>query len=83
MMDLHNYPLDVQNCTVEIESCKYLILSFYVLNYYLVTLYYAVIYGPVMLIPYSVMLPVVAHMFILSDNYFTCNKSESCILRIW
>ena len=23
MMDLHNYPLDVQNCTVEIESCMY------------------------------------------------------------
>lgn len=23
MMDLHYYPLDVQNCTVEIESCKY------------------------------------------------------------
>ncbi len=22
-MDLHYYPLDVQNCTVEIESCKY------------------------------------------------------------
>jgi gamma-aminobutyric acid receptor subunit beta len=22
-MDLRNYPLDVQNCTVEIESCKY------------------------------------------------------------
>ena len=21
MMDLHNYPLDIQNCTVEIESC--------------------------------------------------------------
>ena len=24
MMDLHYYPLDRQNCTVEIESCKYL-----------------------------------------------------------
>ena len=24
MMDLHYYPLDNQNCTVEIESCKYL-----------------------------------------------------------
>ena len=23
MMDLHYYPLDNQNCTVEIESCKY------------------------------------------------------------
>jgi len=23
MMDLHYYPLDSQNCTVEIESCKY------------------------------------------------------------
>ena len=23
MMDLHYYPLDIQNCTVEIESCKY------------------------------------------------------------
>jgi hypothetical protein len=23
MMDLHNYPLDAQNCTVEIESCMY------------------------------------------------------------
>ena len=22
MMDLHHYPLDQQNCTVEIESCK-------------------------------------------------------------
>jgi hypothetical protein len=22
MMDLHYYPLDVQNCTIEIESCK-------------------------------------------------------------
>lgn len=22
MMDLHYYPLDTQNCTVEIESCK-------------------------------------------------------------
>ena len=22
MMDLHYYPLDSQNCTVEIESCK-------------------------------------------------------------
>lgn len=22
MMDLHNYPLDSQNCTVEIESCE-------------------------------------------------------------
>lgn len=25
MMDLHYYPLDIQNCTVEIESCKCLI----------------------------------------------------------
>ena len=24
MMDLHYYPLDRQNCTVEIESCEYL-----------------------------------------------------------
>ena len=24
MMDLRNYPLDSQNCTVEIESCKIL-----------------------------------------------------------
>ena len=23
MMDLHNYPLDHQECTVEIESCEY------------------------------------------------------------
>ena len=23
MMDLHYYPLDNQNCTVEIESCKF------------------------------------------------------------
>ena len=23
MMDLHYYPLDSQNCTVEIESCKF------------------------------------------------------------
>jgi len=23
-MDLHFYPMDVQNCTVEIESCKML-----------------------------------------------------------
>ena len=23
MMDLHNYPLDSQNCTIEIESCKF------------------------------------------------------------
>lgn len=23
MMDLHYYPLDSQNCTVEIESCMY------------------------------------------------------------
>ena len=22
MMDLHYYPLDTQNCTIEIESCK-------------------------------------------------------------
>ena len=22
MMDLHNYPLDSQNCTIEIESCE-------------------------------------------------------------
>ncbi len=27
MMDLHNYPLDSQNCTIEIESCK-ICLSF-------------------------------------------------------
>ena len=26
MMDLHYYPLDRQNCTVEIESCKYNIM---------------------------------------------------------
>lgn len=26
MMDLHNYPLDSQNCTIEIESCKPFIL---------------------------------------------------------
>lgn len=26
MMDLHNYPLDIQNCTVEIESCKFHII---------------------------------------------------------
>lgn len=25
MMDLHYYPLDSQNCTVEIESCKFLV----------------------------------------------------------
>jgi len=30
MMDLHYYPLDNQNCTVEIESCKFLISSFYI-----------------------------------------------------
>lgn len=24
MMDLHYYPLDSQNCTVEIESCTYI-----------------------------------------------------------
>lgn len=24
MMDLHYYPLDIQNCTVEIESCEYI-----------------------------------------------------------
>ena len=30
MMDLHYYPLDIQNCTVEIESCKlYYVLCFY------------------------------------------------------
>lgn len=23
MMDLHYYPLDSQNCTVEIESCEF------------------------------------------------------------
>jgi gamma-aminobutyric acid receptor subunit beta len=23
MMDLHNYPLDSQNCTIEIESCNF------------------------------------------------------------
>ena len=23
LMDLHNYPLDVQNCSMEIESCEY------------------------------------------------------------
>ena len=28
MMDLHYYPLDVQNCTVEIESCKYFVNIF-------------------------------------------------------
>jgi len=27
MMDLHFYPMDVQNCTVEIESCE-MIVSF-------------------------------------------------------
>ena len=27
MMDLHYYPLDRQNCTVEIESCEYLCQS--------------------------------------------------------
>jgi hypothetical protein len=27
MMDLHYYPLDSQNCTVEIESCKSLFES--------------------------------------------------------
>lgn len=27
MMDLHNYPLDEQNCTVEIESCKFVALE--------------------------------------------------------
>ncbi|KAI3386690.1 hypothetical protein SNEBB_004871 [Seison nebaliae] len=27
MMDLHHYPLDTQNCTVEIESCDYERLS--------------------------------------------------------
>ena len=30
MMDLHYYPLDRQNCTVEIESCK--CLSFFLLE---------------------------------------------------
>ena len=25
MMDLHYYPLDSQNCTVEIESCEYIL----------------------------------------------------------
>lgn len=29
MMDLHYYPLDSQNCTVEIESCKYIFISFH------------------------------------------------------
>jgi len=27
MMDLHFYPMDVQNCTVEIESCKIITFS--------------------------------------------------------
>jgi len=27
MMDLHYYPLDSQNCTVEIESCKFLLFE--------------------------------------------------------
>lgn len=27
MMDLHYYPLDSQNCTVEIESCKFHFLN--------------------------------------------------------
>jgi len=30
MMDLHYYPLDSQNCTVEIESCK---LNFQILQF--------------------------------------------------
>lgn len=29
MMDLHYYPLDSQNCTVEIESCKFLFTTYY------------------------------------------------------
>ena len=33
MMDLHYYPLDSQNCTVEIESCKLFFFFFY-LNFY-------------------------------------------------
>lgn len=28
MMDLHYYPLDSQNCTVEIESCKFHIFQY-------------------------------------------------------
>lgn len=27
MMDLHYYPLDSQNCTVEIESCKFNVVN--------------------------------------------------------
>ena len=30
MMDLHYYPLDSQNCTVEIESCKYILITVFV-----------------------------------------------------
>ena len=29
MMDLHYYPLDSQNCTVEIESCKLTLHIYY------------------------------------------------------
>jgi gamma-aminobutyric acid receptor subunit beta len=28
MMDLHNYPLDSQNCTIEIESCELIKIIF-------------------------------------------------------
>lgn len=31
MMDLHYYPLDSQNCTVEIESCKLVVARWYLL----------------------------------------------------
>ena len=34
MMDLHYYPLDSQNCTVEIESCKFF-YPFMIFEYYL------------------------------------------------
>lgn len=38
MMDLHNYPLDSQNCTVEIESCIYKEYKFIILIALIITI---------------------------------------------
>ena len=40
MMDLHYYPLDSQNCTVEIESCKS-IFKFDFSDFFLIKLFFS------------------------------------------
>lgn len=76
MMDLHYYPLDHQNCTVEIESCERSFLLYLLLI--LLLLFYAVLDGIILALFFS---PVVCRLVLLLQCQ-SCDYSQSCSVYI-